>query len=175
MFHDLLRDIQAEPPLVWSDSEGCDLGRVTPLQMYRWPRYPGLVLSSPGVLLQLGKHLLPWSSTPIHHRISSPFTSLSIPISLHLLPSPPLHSRPAPRSTLGGPKRTSPVLTRQEPATSQPVILPSLSSTLPAAQVSVSHVDVVCLFAVRQGNCLVRFSPLENRSSGFLLNTYCIR
>lgn len=85
IFHDLL-DIQVESPLVWSDSEGCDLGRVTPLQMYHWPR-PGSRPEFTGV--QLEKHLLPWSSPPIHHHISSPFTSLSIPISLHLLLSAP--------------------------------------------------------------------------------------
>lgn len=53
-----------EPPLVWSDTMGCDLGWVTVvtlLQMYRWPLSKSHSEFT-SVMLQLEKHLPPKSS-----------------------------------------------------------------------------------------------------------------
>ncbi len=101
--------------------------------MYHWPQ-PGCPPEFTRVLLQLEKHL-PWSSPP--------FINTSPPSPFHPPLSPPsLHRRLVPLSTPGELKRTSRILTPRELATSLPVISPNLWSTLPAAQVIVTFLQI---------------------------------
>lgn len=85
-----------------------------------------------------------WVSSWVHQGVvatgkTSP--PLFLPTNPHLSP-PPLYPRLVPLSTPGGLKRISPVLTLQEPATSQPRISPNLWSTLPVAQVTVTSLQI---------------------------------
>lgn len=91
--------------------------------------------------LKLSRAFLEQRNVSHWRPFSSPL-SPSLLFSRLVLPPPTVHCRLVPHFTPGEQKRTRPVLTLQEPATSQSRISPNLLSMLPVGQVTVSFLKI---------------------------------